>query len=452
MTESQVLLCDDDAAVLEAYCESIELEGLTVRPCRSVAEVLPLLATDVHSVVVTDVRMPDADGFDLLAAAHAIDADTPVILMTGHGDIPMALRALRAGAWDFIEKPADPVILVETVRRALDHRAIVLENRRLRWAMADPASWGGRILGESAAARHLRERLQRLANVPVDVLLVGETGTGKEVAARAIHDFSSRSAGKFVAINCGALPETVLESELFGHEPGSFTGAKERRIGKIEYASGGTLFLDEIESMPLLSQVHLLRVLQERSVVRLGSNIERPVDLRVITATKKSLTTLAEVGAFREDLAYRLDIARLDIPPLRQRAGDVIFLFLHFLDLAARRLGCAPPAIDVATRARLQAHDWPGNIRELRNVAERYVLGLDDVFASSCAPSLAAVPAATLEAQVDRAERGIIIQALAEQDGRIGDTAKLLSISRKTLYLKMRKFGLSAVAGVPEEE
>lgn len=452
MTAFQVLLCDDDAAVREAYCESIELEGLVVRPCRAVTEVLDLLAVDTPLVVVTDVRMPDADGFDLLAAAHSIDADIPVILMTGHGDIPMAMRALRAGAWDFIEKPADPVILVETVRRALEHRAVVIENRRLRRKTSDPASWAGRILGDSAGAEQLRDRLQRLANVPVDVLLVGETGTGKEVAARAIHDFSNRSAGRFVAINCGALPENVLESELFGHEPGSFTGASERRIGRIEYASGGTLFLDEIESMPLLSQVHLLRVLQERSVVRLGSNIERPVDLRVISATKKSLTALAEVGLFREDLAYRLDIARLDIPPLRQRGGDVVFLFLHFLDLAARRLGCAPPLVDAPARQRLLAHDWPGNIRELRNVAERYVLGLDDVFASSGASPSATAPATTLEAQVDQAERGIIVQALAEHDGRIGDTAKALSISRKTLYLKMRKLGLSGDAEVLEAE
>ncbi|MCA0340741.1 MULTISPECIES: sigma-54-dependent transcriptional regulator [unclassified Shinella] len=436
MTAStDIILVDDDANVLDACRELLEIEGFRVSAHGSVAAALSGLQADSEAVIVSDVRMPQQDGFDLLAAVRAIDREIPIVLMTGHGDIPMALRAMRDGAWDFLEKPADPVHLIETVRRALAHRRLLVENRRLRLSVAMDG-WEARLIGHSAPMVLLRERLQRIAGAATDILVLGETGTGKEVTARALHDFSGRK-GRFVAVNCGAIPETMLESELFGHEAGAFTGAKDKRIGKIEHADGGTLFLDEIESMPLSAQVRLLRVLQERVIERLGSNDEVAVDLQVVAATKADLHQLARQGRFREDLAYRLDIARVELPALSARRGDVALLFRHFLDLAARRQGRAAPHVDATFLADLDRRSWPGNVRELRNVAERYVLGLEDLPVGGSGSS-----GETLEARMDRVERAILVDSLAEQDGRIGTTADALGISRKTLYLKMRKHGL----------
>lgn len=429
-----VILVDDDANVLDACRELLEIEGFRVSAHGSVSRALAGLAADSEAVVVSDVRMPRQDGFDLVAAVQGIDKEIPIVLMTGHGDIPMALRAMRDGVWDFLEKPADPVHLIETVRRARDHRGLLIENRRLRLSIATDG-WEARLIGHSAPMVALRERLKRIAGAATDILVLGETGTGKEVTARALHDFSGRK-GRFVAVNCGAIPETMLESELFGHEAGAFTGAKDRRIGKVEHAHGGTLFLDEIESMPLPAQVRLLRVLQERVIERLGSNDEVAVDLHVVAATKADLHQLARQGRFREDLAYRLDIARVELPALSVRRGDVALLFRHFLDLAARRQGRAAPHVDASVLADLDRRSWPGNVRELRNVAERFVLGLEDL------PTGGEAAGETLEARMDRVERAILIDSLAEQEGRIGVTADMLGISRKTLYLKMRKHGL----------
>lgn len=432
---TDIILVDDDSSVREACRELLEIEGFRVSAHGSVTAALAGLAADSEAVVVSDVRMPRQDGFELVAAVRAIDREIPVVLMTGHGDVPMALRAMRDGVWDFLEKPADPVHLIETVRRALDHRRLLIENRRLRLSIVTDG-WEARLIGHSAPMVALRERLKRIAGVATDILVLGETGTGKEVTARALHDFSGRK-GRFVAVNCGAIPETMLESELFGHEAGAFTGAKDKRIGKIEHADGGTLLLDEIESMPLSAQVRLLRVLQERVIERLGSNDEIVVDLQVVAATKADLHQLARQGKFREDLAYRLDIARIELPALSARKGDIALLFRHFLDLAARRQGRAAPLVDAMLLADLDRHSWPGNVRELRNVAERHVLGLEDIPVSGSGN-----PHETLEARMDRVERAILVDSLAEQDGRIGTTAEALGISRKTLYLKMRKHGL----------
>lgn len=286
-----VLLVDDDAEVRHAYGQTLELDGLVVLPLGDSPAALKQLARGFEGVVVTDVRMPGMDGFAFLDAVRRLDPDIPVVMVTGHGDVPMALKALRAGAWDFIEKPADPVMLVETVRRALQQRRLVLENRMLREQAASiegaaDDAWAKRLIGRSEPMQRLRRTLAVLADTRTDVLVFGETGTGKEMTARALHDFGRRRAGRFVAVNCAAMPENMIESELFGHEAGSFTGARERRIGKIEHAHKGTLFLDEIESMPLAAQTRLLRALQERSIERLGSNVEIQVDIRVLAATK----------------------------------------------------------------------------------------------------------------------------------------------------------------------
>jgi two-component system, NtrC family, C4-dicarboxylate transport response regulator DctD len=442
-----VILVDDDPEVLAAYQQTLELAGIQVEPQRSAQAALAMLSRNAPAVVVTDVRMPGRDGLSLLDAVRLLDKEIPVVLVTGHADVPMALRAIRSGAWDFIEKPADPVQLAETVRRAVEHRCLVLENRELRMLGAGADSLTKRLIGQSRAIDRLRRTLTTLANADPDVLLLGETGTGKEVTARALHDFGQRKDGRFVAVNCGAIPETMIESELFGHESGAFTGARERRIGKIEHASGGTLFLDEIESMPLTAQVRLLRVLQERVIERLGSNREIKVEIRVIAASKADLPALAARGAFREDLVYRLNVVTVRLPPLRERREDIPLLFRHFLDLAAARVGRAAPDVDPALLGRLAQQDWPGNVRELRNAAERHLLGLDD----DDVPMEPPVPSApTLEQQLDIAERLAIESALNQFDGRVGVTAQALGITRKTLYLKMRKHGLGRASGLAE--
>lgn len=438
----RIVLVEDDREVLDAVTQTFELEGFAVQPCRSAEEALAALAApDQAAVVVTDVRMPGRDGLQLLAELRRLDADLPVILITGHGDIPMAMRAVRAGAWDFLQKPADPVRLVEVVRRALDYRRVVVENRALHAASAGAGAPERRMVGRSRSIERVRRVLATLAASDVDVLLLGETGTGKEVAARLLHELGGRQ-GRFVAVNCGAMPETMIESELFGHEPGAFTGARERRIGKVEHADRGTLFLDEIESMPMAAQVRLLRVLQERSVERLGSNREIRLDLRVVAATKAELVELAARGLFREDLVYRLNVATVRLPPLRERREDIPLLFAHFVGLAAARLARSAPPLDPALLARLARADWPGNVRELRNAAERHLLGLDE----EEEPPPPADPSATLERQVEAAERAAIEAALLRSGGRIGAAASALGITRKTLYLKMRRHGLRAGA------
>jgi len=439
-TDPKIVLVDDDQEVLDAYRQTLQLDGFDVAAFSSAKAGLDILSPDLRAIVVSDVRMPGLDGFGFLDAVRAIDPEIPVIFVTGHGDVPMAIKAVRAGAWDFIEKPADPVRLVETVRRAFAHRSLILENRALRAGAVDQDSIAARLIGRSVAIERLRRIIRTLAEADADVLLYGETGTGKEVAARALHDFGRRRNGRFVAVNCGAMPESMIESELFGHEPGAFTGARERRIGKIEHASGGTLFLDEIESMPMTAQVRLLRVLQERTIERLGSNKEIPVDIRVIAATKADLTELAGKGAFREDLVYRLNVVTVRLPPLRERREDVAVLFTHFLHLAAARQARAAPSLEPAFLEKLQQQGWPGNVRELRNAAERYLLGLDEDETPQAEPNLHS--ALTLERQMEIAERRVIEETLARFGGRIGSTAEALGITRKTLYLKMKKYDL----------
>lgn len=442
-----VILIDDDPEVLEAHQQTLKLEGLEVVPQSSTAAALKLLTSDSAVVVVSDVRMPGRDGLTFLDDVHAFDKDIPVVLVTGHADVPMALKAMRSGAWDFIEKPADPVRLVETVRRALEHRRLIVENRELRAQATGRDDWSRRLVGRSKAMERIRKRLALLAQSDTDILLLGETGTGKEVAARALHDLGPRRTGRFVAVTCGAIPESMIESELFGHEPGAFTGARERRIGKIEHASGGTLFLDEIESMPLTAQVRLLRALQERTVERLGSNHEIKVNLRVIAATKVDLPELAAKGAFREDLVYRLNVVTVRLPPLRERREDIPVLFRHFLDLAASRNARSAPELDAGFLGRVIHQGWPGNVRELRNAAERYLLGVDE---DEIPTELLDGGSHTLEQQLNTAERLVIENFLKQFDGRIGVTAQALGITRKTLYLKMRKHGLNRNAQLAE--
>lgn len=446
MAESYpIILVDDDAEVLYAYGRALELEGFVVKSVGNGSAALASLTPAFAGAVLTDVKMPGIDGLNLLERIKVIDPEIPVLLFTGHAEIEMAVGAVRSGAYDFIEKPADPVRLVDALTRACSHRRLVLENRELRSIVTSGDQIEAKIIGRTPIMHRMRSAIIATAETNADVLVYGDTGTGKELVARCLHDFSARCSKPFVPINCGALPESMIEGELFGHEVGAFTGATGKRIGKFEYASGGTLFLDEIESMPMGAQVRLLRVLQERSISRLGSNKEIPVDLRVVAATKVDLKLQASKGLFREDLYYRLNVATIRIPSLKERRSDVALLFAHFLESASKRNGRPSVALSQSLIDPLALHDWPGNVRELRNAAERVALGLGDAVPQ---PGLdrqteeEVEVSSTLAERLDRAECQIIEAALSRCSGRIARTAAELGLTRKTLYLKMRRHNL----------
>ncbi|MFV0421068.1 sigma-54-dependent transcriptional regulator [Oleidesulfovibrio sp.] len=441
----EIFLVDDEAEIRQACQQTFELEGYAIRTFSSALAVLPHIDPDWLGVVISDVKMPGMDGLMLLKKIHEIAPELPVIILTGHGDVPMALEAIRSGAYDFLEKPAPPEYLIDVARRALDARRLALENQNLQEQLATKTGLENRILGTSPQICQLRTTVAGLAAINVDVLLVGETGAGKELTARSLHECGNRSAGKFVALNCGAIPANLVESELFGHEKGAFTHAVNRRIGKIELAQGGTLFLDEVESMPMDVQVKLLRTLQERVVERVGSNQTIPVDFRVIAASKIGLHKAVREGTFREDLFYRLNVARIVIPPLRDRADDVPLLLEHFMKVMAERFHTSVPELDQETLLRLQQYPWPGNVRELRNVAQQLVLGLPiDLATEEIAVSSISLPAeaASLDELVEDYEKNVIIEALARNNGKIEKTAQYLGIPRKRLYLRMQKYGV----------
>ncbi|MNF51955.1 C4-dicarboxylate transport transcriptional regulatory protein DctD [compost metagenome] len=438
--ETEVLLIDDDPHLRQALSQTLDLAGLRVQALGDARGVAVALPADWPGVVVSDIRMPGLDGLQLLGQVHDRDGELPVILITGHGDVPLAVQAMRAGAWDFLEKPFPSDTLLDGVRRALAMRRLVLENRQLRQTLSGRDALEGRLIGLSPGIARLRQQVAALARTNADVLILGETGSGKEVVARALHDLSARRDGPFVAINAGALAESVVESELFGHEAGAFTGASKRRIGKFEFANGGTLFLDEIESMSLDVQVKLLRLLQERAVERLGSNQLIPLDIRVIAATKEDLRQAADQGRFRADLYYRLNVAPLRIPPLRERGDDVLLLFRHFSEAAAGRHGLPLREADASQRAALLTHAWPGNVRELQNAAERFALGLD----LGLGEAVIALPSDdNLAARVEAFERSLIAAELARGHASLRSLAETLGVPRKTLHDKLRKHGLS---------
>ncbi|MBS1157567.1 MAG: two component, sigma54 specific, transcriptional regulator, Fis family, partial [Proteobacteria bacterium] len=334
-----ILLVEDDPNVLHACEQALRIDNLPAICVESAELALQQLTPDYPGIIVSDIWLPGKSGMDLLHEVQQLDPELPVILMTGHGDVRLAVQAMKEGAHDFLEKPFMPETLVDIARRALEKRALVLEVRALRRQLSDRNSIEGRIIGRSPGMARVRQRVTDLAPTQANVLIEGETGTGKELIARCLHDASPRRNGNFVALNCGGLPESLFESEIFGHESGAFTGAAKRRIGKIEHANGGTLFLDEIENMPIPLQIKLLRVLQERSLERLGSNQAIPVDFRLVAATKENLRTLSDSGRFRADLFYRLSVAKLDLPPLRERREDVALLFENFLLQASATYG-----------------------------------------------------------------------------------------------------------------
>jgi DNA-binding NtrC family response regulator len=434
------LLIEDDPNVLYGCEQAFYIDEIATVGVDSAEKALRLVHPDYPGVIISDIRLPGMDGMALLREVHALDADLPVILITGHGDVALAVQAMKDGAHDFIEKPFTPEVLVDVTRRALEKRALVLEVRRLRQQLQDRDYIEHRIVGGTPGMERVRRLVRELAPIHASVLIEGETGTGKELIARALHEASDRRGGNFVAINCGGLPENLFESEMFGHESGAFTGASKRRIGKIEHANGGTLFLDEIESMPMVLQIKLLRVLQEKTLERLGSNTTVPVDCRVVAATKHDLRKLAEEGRFRTDLYYRLNVARIALPPLRERREDIPLLFEHFLLQASASYGRPAPQITPARMRQLMSHNWPGNVRELRNVAELCVLGIEadaPPFGDSRNPDGFSLPET-----IDVFERALIREALRKHDGNLVLAAQALQIPKTTLRDKIRKLEL----------
>ena len=434
---SSVFFIDDEADMRLANEQTFALADIETQFFADAESALLAMKESLPLVVISDIRLPGITGEQLLTTLKQRDVDLPIILITGHGDISMAVQAIRNGAYDFIEKPFSSDRLIEITRKAIEKRQLTLENRALKKALQSKETLGPRIIGNTPSIELLKQMICRVADSHADILLFGETGTGKELVARSLHEQSQRSGNNFVAVNCGAVPENLIESELYGHEKGAFTGADSRRIGKFEYAQGGTLFLDEIESMPMQAQVRLLRVLQERSVERIGANKAIDLDIRIIAATK---VDLKEAPDFRQDLYYRLNMVTLDLPPLRQRKDDIAKLFHHFLLVAAARYGKAAPALPSSALQALLSHDWPGNVRELRNAAERFILlgSLSDLNESNKDVSAGL----SLAEQVEAFEKTLIEQALSMTSGSIKNTMEALNLPRKTLYDKMQKHGL----------
>ncbi|MDB5455348.1 MAG: sigma-54-dependent Fis family transcriptional regulator [Caulobacter sp.] len=434
---NQVAFIDDDADLRGANVQTLQLAGFEVLPFDSAEAALAGLPAQFRGVVVSDIRMPRMDGRQLFRRLRDQDADLPVILITGHADVAEAVEALHEGVYDFVAKPYAAERLVSSIRRALEKRRLVLENRQLR-ADAQSAQGDWPLIGQTPVMERLRATLRQLAEAEVDVLLEGETGVGKALAARALHSWSRRRDREFVAVDCAALPATMIESELFGHELGAFSGAVRQRIGRLQTADRGTLFLDEVETLPAQAQGKFLRVLEEREVTPLGGNVARTLDVRIVAAAKTDLAEAVRKGLFREDLFHRLDVVRLRIPPLRERRADVPLLFGHFVARAAERFGRTIPPLGDAVRWRLLHHDWPGNVRELAHFAQRVALGMDD---PGPAPS-PDEPAPSLPRRVAAYEVHLIEEALAGCHGDVRSALEILGIPRKTFYDKLERHGV----------
>ncbi len=462
--KSIVLVVDDDGDIRMSLEMMLTYEGFEVWTARDGEEALARIDKEEQAgrgadVALCDVKMPRLDGPGLLDALAQRSQRPSVIMISGHGDVPTAVDALRRGAVDFLEKPLEQNRVVTSLKNALRERALAAENRGLKRALSEP--W--KLLGESAVMRQLREQVERVAASDAAVLISGENGSGKEVVARQIHLSSSRAAGPFVPVNCAAIPSELIESELFGHEKGSFTGAFERRVGHFEAAHEGTLFLDEIGDMPLAAQSKLLRALETHEVTRVGGQRPIPVDIRVIAATNADLRAAVETKFFRMDLYYRLNVVPLRVPALRERPEDVPALARRFLAELASRSGRAPLVLDDEAMALLISLPYPGNVRQLRNLLEgasvladgptitRATLEgiLEGGAALSVPPTASALPAAddpfgapTFEQFKDRSEALFIRRKLAENDGNIKRTAELLGMQRSHLYKKLDRYGL----------
>ena len=448
---ARLLVVDDERGIRTALLQVFEYEGHEVRAAEDGHEGLQLAEEFSPDVIFLDVKMPGMDGLDVLAQLRERDPSALVIMISGHGTIDTAVEATRTGAYDFLEKPLDTDRLLVTLRRALELRGLTQSMADLRSQIESRYE----IVGTSYPIRQVLERIERVGPTDARVLITGENGTGKELVARAIHRLSSRSDQPFVEVNCAAIPSELIESALFGHIKGSFTGAVADRAGKFEQADGGTLFLDEIGDMSPDAQAKVLRALEQGVVTRVGGSKAIDVDVRVIAATNKDLAHEIDEGAFREDLFYRLNVVPIHTPPLRERRDDIPMLVQHFADLMTQRDGMSPRSFERAAIERLQALSWPGNVRELRNTVERLLILASgesvrpedvDMLATgrSAGPGLGGelLSSESFSDFKDGAERAFIQQKLRENDWNVAETARRIDMPRSNLYKKIEKYGL----------
>ncbi len=457
MAVPSILVVDDEAAIRRTLREILEYEDWAVTEAEDGEAALAALRTHPFDVVLLDVKMPKLDGLEVLAAMEKEGLGVPTVMISGHGNIETAVEATKLGAFDFVEKPPDLNRLLVTLRNAMDRGQLEAENRRMRQAISERhASELTPILGASPAIRHIKETIDRVAPTEARILITGEPGTGKELVAKWVHRLSSRADGPVVEVNCAAIPGELIESELFGHEKGSFTGATKQRIGKFEQAHGGTLFLDEIGDMSLSAQAKVLRALQENKITRVGGDRSIPVDVRVIAATNKDVLERTQDGSFREDLYHRLSVILMHVPPLRDRRSDVPIIAEHIAERLARRNGLEPKAFTPEALAALEACEWRGNVRELHNVVERLTILSQGERITHLDVERYVAPAGSHVNPVmglmdrfdqfqefrDMAEKLFIEHKLIEFEWNISRTAEAIGIQRSHLYNKMDKYDI----------
>lgn len=450
----RILIIDDEVAIRDSLRMVLEYEGYEVSSAATGEEGIATLEREAPDLVFLDIKMPGLDGLEVLQRLRHLVEVTPIVVISGHATISTAVEATRLGAFDFIEKPLATERVLVTVRNAVDTRRLKTENRTFR----RDAEKRYQVVGESPLLARVRESVQRAAPTSATVLIWGESGVGKELVARAIHRESLRRDGTFVQVNCAAIPDDLIESELFGHEKGSFTGATDRQIGKFEQADRGTIFLDEIGDMSLKTQAKVLRVLQEQELERLGSNRIIKVDVRVIAATNKNLEEEINRGTFREDLFYRLNVVPIHVPPLRDRRDDIPALVRHFSDMFTRENNFRRKTFTAAAMERLKQHHWRGNIRELRNFTERLIImSANDAIDVKDLPDfggaraeLPAAPsdsdwtrAATLQEFKSTSERAFLVVKLRENAWNISKTAEVIDTPRSNLYKKLEQYQIS---------
>jgi two-component system nitrogen regulation response regulator NtrX len=455
--KARILVVDDEAEIRRSVRMILEYEGYDVQEASSGPEALALIEREPADLVFLDIKMGGLDGLETLQKIRQVNEALPVVIISGHGTVSTAVEATKLGAFDFIEKPLASERVLVTIRNALDQTRLVDENRTLKRAVEARHQ----MVGDSAALRQIWDAIKRAAPTTATVLLLGESGAGKELVARAIHRNSLRSRDRFIQVNCAAIPEELIESELFGHEKGSFTGATEKQIGKFEQADRGTIFLDEVGDMSAKTQAKVLRVLQEGEVERLGSARTIKVDVRVIAATNKDLEAEIERGTFREDLYFRLSVIPIRVPPLRERREDVPALVRHFVDLFSRESNRRPQRFTPAALELMQKARWKGNVRELRNTVERLLImtpgdaidvdDLRDVVRVESRPAAAAGPdggnnhiaPGTLREFKESAERKFLVEKLRENAWNISKTAEVIGTPRSNLYKKLEQYAIT---------
>lgn len=441
-----ILVVDDEKAQRNILNDILTDAGYRVQTADSGEAALELLAENDFPLILTDLKMPGMDGIELLQKALHMHPETQVILMTAFGSIPSAVNAIKSGAYDYLTKPFQKEDLLRVISRAGEKAQLVIENRQLKEEMSQRHGYHN-IIGASRAMQHVYRLLERVKDIDATVLISGESGTGKEMVARAIHSSGSRKNEPFVPINCGAIPETLIESELFGHEKGSFTGASQTHIGKFEQAQGGTIFLDEIGIMPLASQARLLRVLQEKKVERVGSHQSIDLNVRAIAATNEDLQRKVQQKEFRPDLFHRLNVFAINLPPLRDRGEDIPLLAKHFIKKFSDRYGKVEMGLSPAALAKLEQYQFPGNVRELENIIEKTIILIDKDIIEENDLMLSETPSSTVFSEngvntLPKKELEFIKNALRESKGSIKQASQKLGISYKTLQYRMKKYRL----------